>query len=266
MDHVAAGRPHEDPQRRQAGLDETGLPAPAKLRETDLVTAAGAIDRSMPRRIAAQRARRESAACVAAGAPRPWCELLGEEVRRAWSIARCCANAGKARCAFETIAGRAAHPPARTAIAQAAARARDPARREEGDDIAHCEALLARGARMNPRRCRKRQNRLKETGANHVPSPRSSHPNARDRERPINAPAREDKTSRRRRHRRRNRRADRDPRTATASTWRCRCARRGACERRLRRSRPRGDRPRPCRERLRALADRIERMRAARRK
>ena len=41
---------------------------------------------------------------------------------------------------------------------------------------------------MNPRRCRKRRNRLNETGANHVPSPQSSDPNARDRERPIKPP------------------------------------------------------------------------------
>ena len=53
------------------GLTRPASPRPAELRETDLVTAAGAIDRSMLRRIAAQRARRESAACVAAGAPRP---------------------------------------------------------------------------------------------------------------------------------------------------------------------------------------------------
>jgi hypothetical protein len=56
--------------------------------ESALISSAGAINRSMLTRIATQRARRELAAYAAIGAPRPWPELLGEELRRTWSIAK----------------------------------------------------------------------------------------------------------------------------------------------------------------------------------
>ena len=133
------------------GSTRPASPRPAELRETDLVTAAGAIDRSMLRRIAAQRARRESAACVAAGAPRPWCELLGEEVRRAWSIAQVLRECRQGRDALSKLS------PAELRIRQLELQLHKlrhglatPPGAKTRDDIAHCEALLARARQDEP--------------------------------------------------------------------------------------------------------------------
>src|SRR5262245_66281785 len=71
---------------------------PTELREADLITPIGTIDRSMLMRIAVHRARRELAAYAAMAAPRSWAELLSEELRRTWSIARTardCAAGGR---------------------------------------------------------------------------------------------------------------------------------------------------------------------------
>lgn|SRR5262245_2227235 len=127
------------------GSTEPPSPRPTALREADLITAAGDIDRSMLIRIAAQRARCEEAAYVATGAPRPWCELLGEELRRTWSIAKVLRECRQGRDALMRIS------PAEQRIRQLELRLHKlrhglatPPGAKTRDDIAHCEALLAR--------------------------------------------------------------------------------------------------------------------------
>ena len=81
-------------------------PAPASvplLRESDLVTAAGAIDRAVLMRIAAARARGEFLGYAAIGAPRPWRTLLAEELARTWSLARLLAESAAARRAVAAL-------------------------------------------------------------------------------------------------------------------------------------------------------------------
>jgi hypothetical protein len=122
------------------------MPPPVPdLQEADLVTPAGAIDRSMLMRIAIHRARRELGAYAAMAAPRPWAELLEEELRRTWSIARIMRD-----CA----AGRrhvAAMTPAEQRIRRLELHLQrlrhglaTPSCAKTEDDIAHVETLLAR--------------------------------------------------------------------------------------------------------------------------
>jgi hypothetical protein len=120
-------------------------PSPADLREADLVTAAGAIDRAMLIRIAAQRAGREMAGYAAIGAPRAWRELFGEELRRCWSIAEMLRECRRGRDAL------AKKPPAEQRIGELELRLHKlryglatPPCAKTRDDIAHCEAALAR--------------------------------------------------------------------------------------------------------------------------
>jgi hypothetical protein len=120
-------------------------PPPADLREADLVTAAGAIDRAMLMRIAGQRAGREMAGNATIGAPRAWRELFGEELRRCWSIAKMLRECRNGRDALAKM------PPAEQRIRQLEFRLHKlrhglatPPCAKTRDDIAHCEALLAR--------------------------------------------------------------------------------------------------------------------------
>ena len=119
--------------------------SPADPCESALMTPAGAINRSMLMRIATRHARRELAAYAAIGAPRPWSELLGEELRRTWSIAKVM---------YECEQGRrelAALPPPERHVRQLEFRlerlrrglATPPCAKTQ-DDIAHYERLLAR--------------------------------------------------------------------------------------------------------------------------
>ncbi len=108
-----------------------------------------AIDRSMLMRIAADRARREREAYAAMGAPRPWSELIGEELRRTWSIAKVMLECEQGRRALANM------PPAARQIRQLELRLHKlrhglatPSCAKTRDDIAHDEALLAR-ARAN---------------------------------------------------------------------------------------------------------------------
>ncbi len=120
-----------------------------ELRESDLVSPTDAIDRSMLMRIAADRARREREAYAAMGAPRPWSELIGEELRRTWSIAKVMLECEQGRRALANM------PPAARQIRQLELRLHKlrhglatPSCAKTRDDIAHDEALLAR-ARAN---------------------------------------------------------------------------------------------------------------------
>jgi hypothetical protein len=148
--------------RSGMGHDATraASPRPANLRETDLVTAAGAIDRSALMRIAAQRARRETAAYAAAGTPRPWGELLGEELRRGWSIAKVLRECRQGRDALSELS------PAELRILQLELQLHKlrrglatPPGAKTRDDIAHCEALLA-NAREDESAAMPQRNRL----------------------------------------------------------------------------------------------------------
>ena len=113
--------------------------------ESALIAPAGAINCSMLMRIATQRARRELAAYAAIGAPRHWPELLGEELRRTWSIAKVM---------YECEQGRrelAALTPAEQYVRQLEFRLErlrrglaTPSCAKTQDDIAHYERLLAR--------------------------------------------------------------------------------------------------------------------------
>jgi hypothetical protein len=112
--------------------------------ESALIAPAGAINRSMLMRIAMQRARRELAAYAAIGAPRPWPELLGEELRRTWSIAEMMRQCRQGR-------RDAALTPAEQHIRQLEFRLErlrhglaTPSCAKTQDDIAHYERLLAR--------------------------------------------------------------------------------------------------------------------------
>jgi hypothetical protein len=113
--------------------------------ESALIAPAGAINRSMLMRIAMQRARRELAAYAAIGAPRPWPELLGEELRRTWSIAEMMRQCRQGR------RDHAALTPAEQHIRQLEFRLErlrhglaTPSCAKTQDDIAHYERLLAR--------------------------------------------------------------------------------------------------------------------------
>jgi len=112
--------------------------------ESALITPAGAINRSMLMRIALQRARRELAAYAAIGAPRPWPELLGEELRRTWSIAKVMYECEQGRRELSTLTPAARH------IRQLEFRLErlrrglaTPPCAKTRDDIAHYERLLA---------------------------------------------------------------------------------------------------------------------------
>ena len=119
--------------------------SPTDLREADLIDSAGAIDRELLMQVAAQRARRELAAYAAMGSPRPWRELIGEELARGWSLAHLMRACAAGRRAFAGL------PPAEQRIRQLELRLailRDglatPACAKTRDDIAHHEALLER--------------------------------------------------------------------------------------------------------------------------
>ena len=112
--------------------------------ESALIAPAGAINRSMLMRIATQRARRELATYAAIGAPRPWPELLGEELRRTWSIAKVMHECRQARRERATLT------PAEQHIRQLEFRLErlrrgfaTPSCAKTQDDIAHYERLLA---------------------------------------------------------------------------------------------------------------------------
>lgn len=113
--------------------------------ESALITSAGAINRSTLVRIAAQRARRELAAYAAIGAPRPWSELLGEELRRTWSIAKVMHECQQGRRELAALTS------AERYIRQLEFRLErlrrglaTPSCAKTQDDIAHYERLLAR--------------------------------------------------------------------------------------------------------------------------
>jgi hypothetical protein len=115
------------------------------LRESDLIGPTGAIDRSVLMRIAAHRAARELAAYAAVGSPRPWRELIGEELARGWSIAKVMREGAAGRRAFATL------PPAEQAVRALELRLTilrcglaTPSCAKTDDDIAHYEVLLAR--------------------------------------------------------------------------------------------------------------------------
>jgi hypothetical protein len=140
-------------------------------------------------RIAAQRAGREAAAYVATGAPRPWCELLGEELRRTWSIARMLRECRRGRYALTKIS------PTELRIRELELQLHKlrhglatPPGAKTRDDIAHCEALLARAREDEPSATWQAADIGRGTGASRVPSPRSSDRKARDGGRP-GAPA-----------------------------------------------------------------------------
>jgi hypothetical protein len=120
-------------------------PFPPELREADLVTPAGANDRLMLLRIAVQRARRELGAYAAMATPRPWTELLEEELRRTWSIARIMRDCAAGR------RGVAAMTPAEQRIRRLELHLQrlrhglaTPSCVKTEDDIAHVQVLLAR--------------------------------------------------------------------------------------------------------------------------
>jgi hypothetical protein len=254
--------------RSKVRHDSTGPPSPgpAELNETDLVTAAGAIDRPLLVRIAAQRARREAAAYAATGAPRPWRELLGEELRRTWSIARVLRECRQGRDALTQIS------PAELRIRELELQLHKlrhglatPPGAKTRDDIAHCEALLARAREDEPAAAWQAADIGRGTGASRVPSPRSSDRNARDGGRSINDRAHQRKAARYRKHRRRHRRTERDARTERAGTRERRRVGGGAREGGYADADGVAIRLAYAQARLRALADRIKRVRAARR-
>jgi len=239
-------------------------PRPAELHETDLVTAAGAIDRSALMRIAAQRARRETEACVAAGAARPWCELLAEELRRGWSIAKVLRECRQGREALSVLS------PAELRIRQLELQLHKlrrglatPPGAKTRDDIAHCEALLARAREDEPAATLQARNRLTKQEQT------VSHPLdllIRTLETAASRSTREREAAGHRSHRGRNRRADRHARTEPAGKRERRRVGGGA-----------GDggyadpvgvaiRLAGAETRLRVVADRIKRVRTARRK
>jgi hypothetical protein len=120
-------------------------PIPSELREADLVTPAGVIDRLMLVRIAVHRARRELGAYAAMATPRPWAELLEEELRRTWSIARIMRDCAAGRRVV------AAMTPAEQRIRRLELRLQrlrhglaTPSCAKTEDDITDVEALLAR--------------------------------------------------------------------------------------------------------------------------
>jgi hypothetical protein len=126
-------------------VEPTSPFVPAGLHETDLITPAGVINRSTLMRIATYRARRELEAYAAMGAPRPRSELLGEELRRTWSIAKVMLECEAGRRAFARM------PPAERHIRQLELRLEKlrrglatPSCAKTQDDIAHYETLLAR--------------------------------------------------------------------------------------------------------------------------
>jgi hypothetical protein len=253
--------------RSKGRHDSTGPPSPcpAELHETDLVTAAGAIDRSLLVRIAAQRARREAATYVATGARRPWCELLGEELRRTWSIAGMLRECRQGRDALTQIS------PAELRIRELELQLHKlrhglatPPGAKTRDDIAHCEALLARAREDEPAATWQAVETGRGAGASPCPTPQSSDPNARDGGRPINDRARQRHAARYRKHRR-HRRADRDARTERAGTRERRPAGGGAREGGYADRDGVAIRLAHAETRLRALADRIKQVRAARR-
>jgi hypothetical protein len=133
------------------------------------------------------------------------------------------------------------------------------------DDIAHCEALLARAREDETAATWQAAEIGRGTGASRVPSPRSPDRNARDGGRPINDRARQRKAARYRKHRRRHRRAERDARTERAGTRERRRVGGGAREGGYADPNGVAIRLAYAQARLRALADRIRAVRAARR-
>jgi hypothetical protein len=160
-------------------------PIPTELREADLVTSAGAIDRLMLVRIAAHRARRELGAYAAMATPRPWAELLEEELRRTWSIARIMRDCAAGRRVVTAMAP-AEQRIRRTEAASPATspRPRDPVMRQDRGRHRPCRG--AAGA--DTRRPARRNRRSCGIGAQHVPSPQSSAPHHRAIGQPVIGP------------------------------------------------------------------------------
>jgi hypothetical protein len=136
--------PEVPPDSRLRHEPTTSRHAPlTRLSESDLVTADGAINRSMLMRIARHRALRERQSYAAMGTPRPWSELLGEEMRHTWSIAKVMVECRKARSEFAKLT------PAEQSIRQLELRLHKlryglatPSCAKTEDDIAHHERLL----------------------------------------------------------------------------------------------------------------------------
>src|SRR5260370_33674371 len=96
-------------------------------------------------RIATQRARRELAAYAAIGAPRHWPELLGEELRRTWSIAKVMHECEQGRRELTVLTPAERHVrQLEFRLARLRRGLATPSCAKTQDDIAHYERLLAR--------------------------------------------------------------------------------------------------------------------------